>query len=58
MFTFENGPDIEALSNAPEFLGDTLSIWDNDRALVCCICRRTVTLDGFIVESTNSCRYS
>jgi hypothetical protein len=36
MFTFENGPDIEAVSNAPEFLGDTLSIWDNDRALVCC----------------------
>jgi hypothetical protein len=34
MFSFENGPDIETVSNAPEFLGNTLNIWDNDSALV------------------------
>jgi hypothetical protein len=36
IFSFENGPDIEMVSSASEFLGDTLNIWDNDCALVCC----------------------
>jgi hypothetical protein len=26
MFSFENCPDIEMVSNVPEFLGDTLNI--------------------------------
>jgi hypothetical protein len=30
----ENGPDIEMVSDAPEFLGDTLHIRVNDSALV------------------------
>jgi hypothetical protein len=34
MFSFENGPDIETVPNASEFLGDTLNIWDNDRAMI------------------------
>jgi hypothetical protein len=34
MFSFENDPDIETLSNASEFLGDTFNIWDNDSDLV------------------------
>jgi hypothetical protein len=37
MFSFENGPDIEAVSNTSEFLGDTLNIWDNGSVLVYCI---------------------
>jgi hypothetical protein len=36
MFSFENGPDIEMVSNASEFLRDALNIWD-DTALVYCI---------------------
>jgi hypothetical protein len=36
MFNFENGPDIETVSNVSEFLADTLNIWDNDHALVYC----------------------
>jgi hypothetical protein len=34
MFSFENDPEIETVSNAPEFLGETLNIWDNHSALV------------------------
>jgi hypothetical protein len=34
MFNFENGPEIETVPNASEFLGNALSIWDNDSALV------------------------
>jgi hypothetical protein len=34
MFGFENGPDIEMVSNASEFPGDALNIWDNDCALL------------------------
>jgi hypothetical protein len=30
LFSFESGPDIEMVSSASEFLGDTLIIWDND----------------------------
>jgi hypothetical protein len=30
LFSFENDPDIETVSNASEFLGGTLIIWDND----------------------------
>jgi hypothetical protein len=37
MFSFENGPDIETVSNASEFLEDTLNIQDNDSGLVYCI---------------------
>jgi hypothetical protein len=29
MFSFENGPDIETVSNASEFLGDALNIWEH-----------------------------
>jgi hypothetical protein len=36
MFSFENGPDIEMVSSASEFLGYTINIWD-DSALVYCI---------------------
>jgi hypothetical protein len=35
-FSFENGPDIEMVSNASEFLRDTLDICD-DCATVYCI---------------------
>jgi hypothetical protein len=40
MFSFENGPEIETVPSASEFLGNTLNIWDNDSALVhlCFIC--------------------
>jgi hypothetical protein len=37
MFSFEIRPDIEMVSNASEYLGVTLNIWDNDIALVHCI---------------------
>jgi hypothetical protein len=37
MFSFENGPDIKTVSDASEFLGGTLNIWDNDLALIYCI---------------------
>jgi hypothetical protein len=43
----KNGPDFETFSNASEILGDTLNLWDNDRALACCIWRRGLFLDGF-----------
>jgi hypothetical protein len=33
MFSSENGPDIEMVSNASEFLVDTLNIWDNGHVL-------------------------
>jgi hypothetical protein len=31
MLSFENGPGIEMVSNASEFLGNALNIWDNDK---------------------------
>jgi hypothetical protein len=34
MFSFENGPDIEMVSSAFEFLGNTFKISGNDSALV------------------------
>jgi hypothetical protein len=37
MFSFENAPDIETVSSASRFLGDTHNIRDNDSALVYCI---------------------
>jgi hypothetical protein len=37
MFSFENGPDIETVFIASEFLGNTLNIWGNDSAPVYCI---------------------
>jgi hypothetical protein len=40
MFSFENGPNIEAVPNASEFLRSTHTIWDNDRAIIYCIRRR------------------
>jgi hypothetical protein len=36
-FSFENDRGIETVSSASEFLGDTLNIWDNNRAMVHCI---------------------
>jgi hypothetical protein len=36
MFSFEDGLDIETVSNASGYLRDTLNIWDNN------ILRRTV----------------
>jgi hypothetical protein len=32
MFSFENDHDIETVSSASEFLGDTLNVRDNDHA--------------------------
>jgi hypothetical protein len=29
MFSFENDPNIEMISSASEFRGDTLNIWDD-----------------------------
>jgi hypothetical protein len=46
MFSFENDPDVETISDASEFLGDTLSIWDIVPEEV-----RSL-LEGFITEST------
>jgi hypothetical protein len=37
MFSFENGAGIETVPNAPEYLGNTLDIWDDDSALVYCV---------------------
>jgi hypothetical protein len=34
MFSFENGADIEMVSNTSEFLRDPLNIWDIDSALI------------------------
>jgi hypothetical protein len=42
MLSFENGPDIETVSNASEFLGHTLYIWENYRVLVYFIRKWTV----------------
>jgi hypothetical protein len=44
MFSFENGPDIEAVSNASEFLGDTLNTRDNDNVLIYRIWRTVASL--------------
>jgi hypothetical protein len=37
LFSFENGPGIETVSSAFEFLGHTPKIWDNNSALVQCV---------------------
>jgi hypothetical protein len=37
MFSFENGSEIETVPDLSEFLGNTLNIWDDDSALVCCV---------------------
>jgi hypothetical protein len=34
MFSFENAPGIESISNVSEFLGHIPNIWDNDSSLV------------------------
>jgi hypothetical protein len=34
MFSLENGPEIETVRDASEFLGNTLNIRDGDSALV------------------------
>jgi hypothetical protein len=49
MFSFENGHDIETISSASEFLGDTFNIWD-----VVSEEGRSI-LDAFIVESMHCC---
>jgi hypothetical protein len=58
MFSCENGPGIETVSNVSEFLEDTLNICDNDSVLVYLSEEGRFLLDGFITEPTNSCRYS
>jgi hypothetical protein len=58
MFSSEDDPDMETVCNMSEFLGDTFNIWDNDSALVYCICEGWLLLSGFIIESMSSCRYS
>jgi hypothetical protein len=45
MFSFEIGPDIEAVSNASEFLRNTLNIWDNGSVLLYYIWRRTIAIE-------------
>jgi hypothetical protein len=35
MFSFKDGPNIEAVPNAPEFFGDTFNIGYKTRALMC-----------------------
>jgi hypothetical protein len=37
MFSFEEGPDIDAVSNMSEFLGDALNMFDNDSAPIYCV---------------------
>jgi hypothetical protein len=37
MHRFENGPDIETVPDASEFLGSALNIRDYDSALVYCV---------------------
>jgi hypothetical protein len=34
MFSFENGPNIETVSNASEFSGNTPNILDDDHAII------------------------
>jgi hypothetical protein len=34
MSSFDNGPEIETVPNASEYLGNTLNICDNDSAMV------------------------
>jgi hypothetical protein len=58
MFSFENHSDIEAASNASEFLRDTPNIWDIDHALVHLCEEGQLLLDDFIMESMNSFEYS
>jgi hypothetical protein len=48
MFSFENILDIETVSNASEFLGETLNIWDNDHAR-CVVSEGRLLLSGFII---------
>jgi hypothetical protein len=42
MFSFENGPNIEAVPSASEFFGNTPNVWDSDRTIICFIRGRTV----------------
>jgi hypothetical protein len=37
MFSFENGPNSEAVPNASEVFGNTPKIWDNNLAIICSI---------------------
>jgi hypothetical protein len=34
MFSFQNDPDIETVSNVSEFFGDNINMWDDDSVLV------------------------
>jgi hypothetical protein len=47
LFSFEDGPNIEAVPNASDFFGNTPNIGDNDCALLYCIWRRTVASPRF-----------
>lgn len=58
MFSFKNGPGIETISNASEFVRHTLNIWDNDCALAYLSEEGWLLFDGFITESMNFCGYS
>jgi hypothetical protein len=57
MFTFENGPDIETVSNASEFLGNSFNIWVNDSVPWYIVSEEgRLLLDGFIIEMESSLR--
>jgi hypothetical protein len=43
MFSLKDVSEVETVPNASEFLGDTLNIWDDDSALVCCVRRGSVS---------------
>jgi hypothetical protein len=58
MFSFDNGPDIETVSNEPEFLADIVNICDNGRALVHDIRIRAVASQWVHYRVDESCGYS
>jgi hypothetical protein len=43
MFTFEDCSELEPVSDASEFLSDTLDIRDDNSVLVCFVCRGTIS---------------
>jgi hypothetical protein len=57
VFSFENDPDIDTVSNASEFLGDTVNIWDKTVTWYIASEEKRLLLGRFIMKSTNSCGY-
>jgi hypothetical protein len=53
MFSFENGPYVETVSNASAFLGDSHNIWDHIVSE-----EGGLLLNGFTAESTDFSGYS